>query len=167
MPLLRFMGRRPTTEQAVLARLFSGLRNRRGVCPRAERTKFTRLQHCRKHTWGDARGLSKLCLRGCPAAYEQAKAYVFVEDENEFEKQVQKMAAIVQLESCFIKIMPALLNIGAQAFYVSCKDEVLFSNYNFIYQSFIIVGKCKGIVILRGAFFESYFHRLGVIAFFH
>jgi len=45
------MGRRPTTEQAVLARLFSGLRI--------------------------------------------GEAYVFVEDENEFEKQVQKMAAIV------------------------------------------------------------------------
>ena len=47
MPLLRFMGRRPTTEQAVLARLSSGLRIGEAY----------------------ARGLSKLCLRGCSAAY--------------------------------------------------------------------------------------------------
>ena len=53
MPLLRFMGRRPPTEQAVLARLLSGLR------------------------------------------IGEYAPYVFVEDENEFEKQVQKMAAIV------------------------------------------------------------------------
>ena len=69
MPLLRFMGRRPTTEQAVLARLSSGLqigeayaRQLSELCSRGCSTAVSDL-------WGDARGLSKQCLRGCQAAF--------------------------------------------------------------------------------------------------
>lgn len=43
MPLLRFMGRRPPTEQAVLARLSSGLRIGKAYARGLSERSFTRL----------------------------------------------------------------------------------------------------------------------------